>query len=744
MAHAPDPAAFGLAPAAVARIASVPLEALESLSAPALAQRALELSLDAFTAEHARVLEEHRQSLWRHTVADPRVRCGLALASPSLAADLVEATPSPRRNKRARHTDTSLYRYLARAVGRLEPCGLWTSVALAHLGDQAETEVATCPPKTHVAPELGPLRALVQGLARREPYRSRGPYRLDPTLQADATGRWCHAQRHADGRLTWITLPASGAWALLAARCAGAGARSLEALRQALVPAVSAGVAEALLGFALEAGLLVGGLQFPARFGTPWEALAEVRDALAPGDREPWVAACDALRVACVEVEAALDAALVATGPGAAAEHAATVLAGQRRVRAVIEALAAALGLPCPRVGAAPLRCDETAPFHVTLGRHDRRHVEALLRRWSGLERRHDTHRRWARRARGVARGCVHGQVTAAPQPPAPGGDALDEPSTGDVGTGEPAGPPMGALVLRPGVEGLAAPWVRGLSHAPTVTHARHAYHLAARGDVLLPWFRAAYRDLARRDGVEAVDLVCRTEGSPNVQARPCYVDALLDPWAATAEGPGVDALRVVQGPTAGALLLAHGTRRLAAHVLTPMVVPASDVITRRLMATSFDDRSTEPAAVPEAEARPDAALDPADDALPRPRATTLTAAEAEHLLAVRGAARFVRWQELVRRHGWSRWVRVSCGARPSLLVPTDGPLALEAVLEGAGAGQERPAIVVEEVLDGAWLPGPSGHHLVELVLPVRRRRSAWTRPDAHPAPAAEPDHGRP
>lgn len=730
-------ATFTLAPAAVARIGSMPIEALESLSSPALARLAAEADERTFAAEHERVLEAHRAALWRHTVGNPRVRCGIALSSPSLAAELGEPVPSPRRNKRARHLDTSLYRYLARAVGRIEPCGVWTSVALATLDDATETTVHACAPKTHVAPDLAPLRELVRALAGREPYRGRGPYRLDPTLQIDANGRWCHAQRQLDGRLRWTTLPASEVWSLLAVRCGDGRPRSLPALARMLVPSVTEAVARALLGFALDAGILVGGLRFPARFGTPWEALDQLAAALEPGHREAWEAAQEQLSRICGEIEAALDAALVAAAPSTGSEHAAVVIAGQERVRTVIAELAAALELPCPRLPAAVLRCDETAPFRIGLGRRDRSRVEALLERWSLLERRHHTHRRWSRRARRVAASCPGGRVTVAP---ALGGASPVEPVASS--DREPAGPPMGALVLRPGREGLADPWVRGLGHAPTVTHARHAYHLADRGDPLLPWFRAAYRDLARRDGVEAIDLVCTTEGSPNVQARPRYVEATLDPWGAAAGEPGLDALRMVPGPTPGALLLALGRRRLAAHVFTPMTIPDSDVITHRLMTTSFDDRSTGLA-----EAEPDPSLeggepsDPdADIGLGRPRRTRLAAAETERLLAVRGAARFVRWQALVRTHAWSRFVRVQCGTKPSLLVPTDGPLAIEAVLEGVGPGTE---IVVEEVLDAGYLPGPHGRHLVELVFPVRRIRSAWARPAVHADAPMERDHER-
>ncbi|MCX4247477.1 lantibiotic dehydratase [Paraliomyxa miuraensis] len=715
---------FALAPAAVARIASVPIEALEVLSTPELARRAATAGAGgdpSFVAEYERVIAEHRHALWRHTAGDARVRCGLALSSPALLADLSQSAPSPRRNKRARHLDTSLYRYLARAVGRIEPCGLWTSVTLASLEETAETTVQPCAPRCHVAPELGPFRALLRSLSACEPYRERGPYRLDPTLQRDDGGRWIHGRRPPNGGLKWTVLPASEAWSLMASRWGDGRPRSLPMLAEALGPEVRGPVRHALLGIALEAGLLVGGLDLPARFGTPWEALEGVVARLDPEHRGAWSAAYEELRCGCKAVDRALEAALApGAGSHAGTDAATVVLEGQRRAREVVERLAVALGVPCPSLPTALLRCDETAPFRIGLGRHDRRRVERLLRRWAALEHRNHTHRRWARRAARAA-ALAQGRVTAAPQP------TLDDVMPGSTDGG---GPPLGALVLRPGVEGLATPWVRGLSHAPTVTHARHAYHLASRGDALLPWFRAAYRDLERQHGVESVDLVCSTDGSPNVQARPRYVDGILDPWGTASDGPRVEQLRLVPGPSSSAVVAAYGQRRLAAHVFTAVAIPSSDAITHRLMTTSFDDR-LEPT-----EAEP-AALEPeTDDLAPRrARRVQLSDAETEQLLAVRGAARFVRWQALVQTHGWSRWVRIHCGARPGLLVPTDGPLAIEAAFEGAGS----KTIVIEDVLDAAWLPGPHGHHFVELVLPVRRTPCAWTIPSTH----EERTHGR-
>ena len=152
------------------------------------------------------------------------------------------------------------------------------------------------------------------------------------------------------------------------------------------------------------------------------------------------------------------------------------------------------------------------------------------------------------------------------------------------------AGPPLGAMVLRAGVDGLARPWLRGLSDVPTATHARHAYHLAERGDPLLPWFRAQYREFAR-EGVEVVDLAYEHEASPNLLSRPRYVPAVVAPWSGEHDRSLSADASLVAGPRPGSLLVHAGGRRMSLHAFTATATP-EDPILERLLASSFDQRA--------------------------------------------------------------------------------------------------------------------------------------------------------
>ncbi|HEY2510398.1 MAG TPA: hypothetical protein VGI39_06070 [Polyangiaceae bacterium] len=101
--------AFELAPAAVARIAGWPVEALSRLASSRVAELAAGDDEAEYQAAYAEAIEEERQHLWRTTAADPRFVCAVAVVSPSLASRL-DRPLSLKRNKRARHLESSLYR----------------------------------------------------------------------------------------------------------------------------------------------------------------------------------------------------------------------------------------------------------------------------------------------------------------------------------------------------------------------------------------------------------------------------------------------------------------------------------------------------------------------------------------------------------------------------------------------------------------------------------------------------------
>ncbi|HEY2510397.1 MAG TPA: thiopeptide-type bacteriocin biosynthesis protein [Polyangiaceae bacterium] len=531
---------------------------------------------------------------------------------------------------------------------------------------------------------------------------------------------------------------------------------SLDTLAGAVSEAVPAGLARPLVELALDAGLLVGGLTFPARFASPWDALALVERSLEPTERVLFADARAALEAICTRLDANTDRAFAGDPAAALAPCAAgqAILTGHDEARAVLHTLAERLDVPVPDLPAAALRCDQSAPFRVRLGARDRHRIAEHLRAWSGVEHAYATSAAWARRARRTLGASLAAQAlweptgdgapddeapNAAKPPPKPAErfDAAPRVETGAAGDERmELGPPLGAFVLRPGAEGFARPLLRGLSASPTATHARHAYHLAPLGDSLLPWIRAAIVDLEASCGVALADLIHDPPPSPNVLARPVYGDVLVDPWGHAPGALPLEGARLLPGPNDGAVLLEAAGRRVSAQVWTAAMLPRTDAFTQRVLATGFNrDALTGP---PTAAASGRRCLP--DGTVLTPCLVVLAPDETAALLETRGAARFRVWQRLARERVFPPLVRVTAGDASPLLVPRDSPLAVEALFEGLGAeaSEAGARIAIEEVVEDGWLEGPSGHHLVELVLPVRRRRHLFAADDSRDQPSGE------
>jgi hypothetical protein len=707
-------AGFGLAPAAIVRVASWPLDDLVALGDPSLAQRAARVDPDpTLEADYEASVEAARARLWATTVDDPRFRAALVLSSPGLHRQLGDGRRPRRRNKAARHLDTSLLRYLSRACTRTEPFGLWTGVTLAHLSQVETTRFETCAARARLAPELGPWRELIRELAGREPYRGRGPWRLNPSLREDEDGRWSYARRHPEsGALRWRSLPNAIAATLRRALDRASG--PLEPLRERLAAELGE-AADTLLELCMEQGLLVGGLAFPARYADPWEALARLAPLLEREHATLWVDVLERARQRCDALELRLDRERDESDPTSLADAVDEV---DRALGSLISELAAGLGLATP-TARSWLRCDLAAGWTIELGRSDRARLEQILVDWSRLEREHQVAARRRRRAAARLRACPGGAIMAAPAV----SDAANEPP--DQDPDNHAGPPLGALVLRTSEGGLARPWLRGLSDVPTATHARHAYHLAERGDPLLPWFRAQYHELAR-EGVEVVDLAYEHEASPNLLSRPSYVQAIVAPWSGAPEQALHADARLSPGPQPGSLVVDADGRRMSLHAFTATATPPEDPILERLLASSFDGRAEQIRALAEG---PRHETDQAPHetstraAILEPRRVSLGAHEVRALAGVHRLQRYRRWQQLAVVHELPELVRVYIGSRPGLVIPTSSPLALEAAFEGLKADS---VVMIEAALERGWLPGPRGTHVAELVLPLRRHDHAW------------------
>lgn len=719
---------FVVAPAALVRVPAIELARFEPLRDPALGQAAAAVSdhdrgaTEAFERAYDEAIQRERAALWAATARDAHFRCAVALASPSLHERLGDGAMPARRTKRVRHLETSLLRYLSRAVSRIEPSGLWSGVTIAEFIDEPNTTVAPAPARTAVAPELAPMRAMVQALAARSPYRERGPYRLNPTLQRRASG-WTFAQAPIAGRSVWITLPDHPLWAVLQRLLAGRAPASSAQWVQSLSAEMAVGTATAVVSMAIDRGLALGGLNWPGRYRDPWEALRKMAVRLEAEHRRSWIGATARMRRVCARLQRHLDGVLAGdrSDDGARARAASQpVCAAAEQVRATLEGLADELGVPPPEIAAAPLRCDLRMPLRVGLGRDDRAQLIAALADWFALERRYDSlvaHEVRADRHQAQA-GAGAGGVTAAPREDAPRGAATL--------TSERGGPPLLAFVVRPAAAGIARGWIRGCSVNPTATHARHAYHLGGRQcDPIERWFRATLAELGRSSGLQMVDLLVPAAGSPNVIARPRYVEPVLDPWAIEPDGPDVAGLALDRGPRPSAVVIRGAGHPIVAHGFSPTPVP-DDVVVRRLLATSFRDESP----VARIDPRPGAPTSSASGATLTPPRVELGASEVHALAGSRGAARFLIWSRWVRRHALPTWVRLLISDRPALLIPIDSALALEAAFEGVtpSSGGVPTTIAVEAMVEGPWWPGVgAAPHLAEIVVPVRRCVHAWT-----------------
>lgn len=720
---------FEFAPAGVLRAASWPLEAITELDAPALAEHVLrDEHGSALEAAYAAQLEVSRARLWAQTAACPRFRAALALSSPALHSRLGAGELPARRNKRARHLETSLYRYLARAATRIEPFGLWTSVGLVHLEPEAaeSTRAEPCPVRVRMAPELGPYRELLLRLAEREPYRARGPWRLNPTLGADTQdpSRWHYARRDVrSGTLRWTTLPAGLARPLSLALADHCGSRAQ--LRARLLLVTGEALADELLELAFRAGLFVGGLDLPLRYGDAWEALRLAGALLTDEHAAAWTLAHTRARELCVGLEQLLErdwGVLGGVAPQLAEQLGDAVLELERQLAELLAQLAETLGLPVPDAPRSWLRCDLGAAWSVHLGARDRAALTDLGRGWVELEHRYARGQLRERAARERLAAIPGGRLAAPPaqQSAAPAPASID-------GRRLQAGPPLGAFVLRPGPGGLEAgsrrARLRGLSDVPTATHARHAYHLAALGDPVLPWLRTQLQELGGH-GHALADLAYTHAGSPNLLARPCYVDALCGPWSAMPGQTLPHEAALVPGPQPGALLVDTKRGTMSLFSFTATVIPESDTILARAQLSSFDARGMRNAA--DTGSTPRATSPKLGELTLEPRRVELSPEQVEQLASVRRLPRYRRWLQLAATLELPELVRVTIEGRPGLVIPTCSPLALEAACEGLRDGAR---ICVEEVVERGYLPCASGRHLAELVLPVRRHDHLWQTP---------------
>jgi hypothetical protein len=712
------------APAAIVRAAAWPIERLAPFGDPDLAAAAADGGgQPGFADAYARALAAERTLLWQTTVGDPRFLTALTIANPPLAERAQKLRGRSAPATRIHRLERTLFRYLARAVGRTEPCDLWAGVTLAPWTEH--TSVRPCPAQHAFAPDLRPFQALLRALAVRPQYRRAAVWRANATLARRADGGWSYVARMPGGGLQErSTAPHEAADALLGWLPDVPATLAALALEGSARTSLSPRAVEATLEAFIDAGILVGGLDLPPRFETAWEALALAADQLHGADATAWHGAATQLRRICRTLEERLDElapAQVATALEAA--------------RAVVHGLATRLGSGSIELPRTVLRCDLALPFRIGLGRDLADELGRTLREY---ERRPTAARalRAALAADSRARvGEGIGLSAAATVPSQRARAAALVPEA--AGADDPAAP-LGCLLV--GLEQPAAMTVRGTFDEVAPVFARYAALVASvdrtSRDALLRWLRDALDELAARHELDIAELAGPCEVNPNALAGPSLGCRSVELWAASAGVRGLVGACVRVDPASGRLLVREAGRErdTALFSFVAADVARGDRVSELLLQTSFRQAplaSFQGSALAESrelrDLRPREAIRLASGAVVRPRRTMLTGDALAALVVAQGAERYVRWQRLAREHGWPSLVRLRWEGEQPMLVPAASPLALEAVFERPPAG--ATSLAVEDVAGLPWLVDEAGeHHAIELAVPFARSEHAWSR----------------
>jgi thiopeptide-type bacteriocin biosynthesis protein len=168
------------------------------------------------------------------SLADPLVRSAVAVGSPDLLAQIERGSAG----QDAQRTMGKLLRYVIRMSTRPTPYGLFAGVALAGLGGATDLRIDAGPPRTRMRPDMAWLLALVAQLEERPEVRRELRVMANPAILMHG-GRACVAER--------ATVDGGGDPAPVGIRATGAVRRALALAR---APIEWKRLAEALLATA--------------------------------------------------------------------------------------------------------------------------------------------------------------------------------------------------------------------------------------------------------------------------------------------------------------------------------------------------------------------------------------------------------------------------------------------------------------------------------------------------------------
>ncbi|MEH2460160.1 lantibiotic dehydratase [Nostoc sp.] len=751
---------FELAPVGILRAAAWPIENIQSFGNQELASLALAASRTnddrtwkEYTTAYQQVYEDERDRLWQMTAADSWFMKALLLSNPSLVTEIQRGLPQRqgKRTKKIRHLETALYRYLARAVGRTTPYGLWAGVSLVEFAKTVRHESVAA--EYSFTPDLRPFQTILRSLAQRSIYRQGATWRLNPTLRRQADGSWRFWGRTPEGLVEQREIEFQEIVDILLEELAKLDLGTLDELAKTVAASPRwnhAAELEDILHLFIDGDVLLGGLDLPDRFENPWEALAIAADKLIEPDRDLWNSTIQELHCLCDTLAAKLDFMSLDT----LADY-------LQQAKTCIQELTQALDVSLAQLTKSVLHCDLGLPFRIAI---DQVQQNILLQTLADYERcwiqgaSPASAMRMAFRERlkqefaaGVALGdlkstlvsemrTVHSHPEVVTRL-----DAWERSlsqNTEVVVLETSSNSPKSALSKAPFgclFTGLFESFqlvVHGISDDPVRIFARFK-DLLNENNLLHSWFQEKLDCLASQHQIQIAELKSPFESNPNVLARPHFNLLPIELWGASQNTPSLADAEIFLDPKTQLPFLklrSASPNPVAVFWFSLAAVNTRDPISEQLLWTTFQDNPmavfravTMPMQIELTAPRFTPRVQLPKEAIVRPRRTVLSGQVLAELAKLIGTERFARWQQLAAEYSWPILLNLQIEDKPSLLLHRDSPLALESFFKKDLQKHTR-WLIVEELVNQPWLVDSKGqHHMAELALPFAHTEHGWS-----------------
>jgi lantibiotic biosynthesis dehydratase-like protein len=523
---------------------------------------------DAIELAHTAEIERARTELER-IAGEERFLRALCLASASTYRQWQHARRHAVDRRSRERLQSTLHRYVMRAVGRATPNGLWAGITLEDVDDAATAPLTIAPaaPVTRVTPALAVFVRGLQNMNLRRPWIEAVALRLNPTTRRTGTDAW-EFGTFVDG--FWCARqvahhPAIEALTTRLALTDRPRLRDVEAMLCQSDPEITPADAGLLAEALIEAGLLWSTATLPPIHADTWQALDAIIETLPASEKADWQRCRETLARMAHEIEVEIDR----IDPDALRRT-------LDQARETVDAVLARYEALVP-TGQDVLVVDQSAPFRFSLSREFARTAEERLRLYWCFDRfglGEIEAKAAIRHMFGVspddAPVPLHGFLSRGAEPDASGrarsweervlaqttGDlardareafgrwereiepASDSPvhvlNTGRMSAADAVLPPGSALLLVGAPDEGVELRIGGVTPEPCFFYARFSYLFCPDPrvpDPFLKWHKAATAEVeARWPQLQFMDLAIRNHHNPNVAARPRTASRLIDP----------------------------------------------------------------------------------------------------------------------------------------------------------------------------------------------------------------------